>query len=218
MVTAAGPGGPLVSRAEGQRLARAELAKRIYHPTESLSQRISDWINRLLNSGGSGGPGGWWAIIALIALVIIVVAVVMHRIGPVARSRAAKTGPVLSGRQLSARDYREQAERLAAAGDFSGAIIESLRGIAVGLEERGVVPPRVGRTAVELAAEASESVPGQAAGLASAARLFDDVRYGERNGTAAGYQQLRDLDAALRLARPAAASQPLATTALGPPS
>jgi hypothetical protein len=218
MVTATVPGGSLVGRAEGQRLARAELSKGIYHPSESLAQRISDWINRLLNSRGPAGPGGWWSIVVLIALVIIVVAVVMHRIGPVARSRAARTGPVLSGRQLSARDYRELAERLAAAGDFTGAIIESLRGIAVGLEERGVVPPRVGRTAAELAAEASQAVPGQAAGLAAAARLFDDVRYGERKGTAAGYQQLRDLDAALRSARPAAAGQALATAGLAPPS
>ncbi len=218
MVTAVVPGGSLVSRAEGQRLARTELSKAIYHPKESLSQRIADWINHSLNSGGVAAPGGWWAIVALIILVIIIAAVVAHRIGPVARSKAASTGPVLSGSELSARKHRELAERLAAAGDFTGAIIESVRAIAVALEERGVVPPRVGRTATELAAEAGQAMPAQAPGLAAAARLFDDVKYGGRDGTAAGYQRLRDLDAAIRSARPSAADQPLATAALAPPS
>jgi hypothetical protein len=219
MVTAAAPGGPLVSRAEGQQLARTELSKAIYHqqPGESLIQRISDWINHLLSSTGVGAPaGGWWAIVALAAVLIIVVAVVLHRIGPVARSRATRAGPLLSDHQLTAREHREQAERLAAAGDFTGAIIESLRAIAVDLEERGVLPPRIGRTAAELAAEASRPLPGQATGLAAAARLFDDVRYGGRNGTAAGHQQLRDLDAAIRAARPAPAVS--LAGALGPPS
>jgi len=50
------------------------------------------------------------------------------------------------------------------------------------------------------------------------ARLFDDVRYGQRPGTAAGYQQVRDLDAAIQAARPvAAAGTPAAATAASGP-
>jgi hypothetical protein len=95
---------------------------------------------------------------------------------------------------------------MAAAGDYTAAVIESVRAIALGLEERGVLAPRSGRTAVELAAEASGPLPGHADGLSQAARLFDDVRYGGRDGTAEGYQQMRDLDASLRAARPATAA------------
>jgi Domain of unknown function (DUF4129) len=195
--------GPAVGRQAGQRLARAELSKAIYHPSVPWNVRLERWILRLLNAAGQAVPGGWWALVALAALAVIAGAVVLARIGPVRRSRARAREPVLSGPPFSARDHRQKAGRLAAAGDFTAAIIESVRAIAVELEERSILPPRAGRTAVELAAEASGPLPAQASGLKDAARLFDDVRYGQRAGSAAGYQRLRDLDAGIRAARPA---------------
>jgi hypothetical protein len=198
---AVGPGP--VSRREGQQLARAELSKAMYHPGLPIIERIEQAISRFLNSAGVSVPVGWWSIVALAALAVIIVAAVLAWIGPVARSRSRTADPLLSSTQLSARGHREQAERLAAAGDYSAAIIESVRAIAMELEERGVLPPRVGRTADEFAAEAGQALPGHSADLREAARLFDDVRYGERAGTASGYQWLRDLDARLRSARPA---------------
>jgi hypothetical protein len=77
-----------------------------------------------------------------------------------------------------------------------------VRAIAVELQERSILPPRLGRTADELAAEASGPLPAHAVRLRDAARLFDDVRYGGRAGTADGYQRLRDLDAGIRTAKP----------------
>ena len=44
MVTSGGPIGSLTGRAAGQRLARAELSKAIYHPHERLTQRILNAI------------------------------------------------------------------------------------------------------------------------------------------------------------------------------
>ena len=67
---------------------------------------------------------------------------------------------MLDGERLTARDHRQNAERQAAAGDYTAAIIESVRAIAVDLEERGILPARVGRTADELAAEASRAAAG----------------------------------------------------------
>jgi hypothetical protein len=61
--------------------------------------------------------------------------------------------------------------------------------------------PRPGRTASELAAEAALALPGSGPGLREAARLFDDVRYGGRSGTLAGYQRVADLDTSLAAAR-----------------
>ena len=197
-------GGPAVSREGGQRLARAELSKAMYHPGVPIAERIEAAVARLLNAAGAAVPVGWWAVVALAALLVIAVAAVLAGIGPVARSRARDRQPMLSPAQRTASDHRREAERLAAAGDYSAAVIESVRAVAVELEERGILPPRVGRTADEFAAEASRPLPGLAAGLGAAARLFDDVRYGEQTGTAAGYQRVRDLDAQVQAARPAA--------------
>jgi len=58
--------------------------------------------------------------------------------------------------------------------------------------------PRIGRTADEFAAEAGRELPPHAAGLLGAARLFDEVRYGQRSGTRTGYEQVADLDTRIR--------------------
>ncbi len=72
-----------------------------------------------------------------------------------------------------------------------------------------------GRTADELAAEAGRLLPGLAPALTTAARLFNEVRYGDRAGTRAGYEQLRALDEAVLATRPAtvAAQSPAAESA-----
>jgi hypothetical protein len=215
---AAVPRGGAVTRQQGERLARAELSKEMYHPGISLVERIDRAINDLLNGATVtvGRPG----LVVLAALLAVIIVVVLSWIGPVARSRSRGRIPLLAAGPLSARDHRQQAERMADAGDYTAAIIESVRAVAVELEERGILPPRVGRTADEFAAEASRPLPDHAASLMAAARLFDDVRYGQRAGTAAGYQQVRDLDAAIQAARPvAAAGAPAAATiAPGPVS
>jgi Domain of unknown function (DUF4129) len=224
-----GPFSSPVSRSEGQRLARAELSKSIYHPSVPLLQRITQDIHnaldKVLNPVHLAGPSGsWWAVIALIVLLVLAVAAVLIWIGPVGRRGRGGAGAVLSAMRLSSRDHRERAERMAAAGDFTAAVIESVRAVAMELEERGVLVPRTGRTAAELAAEAGARLPGHAAGLRQAARLFDDVMYGGRDGTAEGYQQVRDLDESIRAARPvsdaavADAEVPLAGAAAGPVS
>jgi hypothetical protein len=165
-------------------------------------------------------PGGWWTLIALVTLLVIVAAAILIWIGPVTRTRSRGPDPLLASARRSARDHRREAERLAAEGNFAAAIVEIVRAIAVDLEERDVLPPRAGRTAGEFAAEAGRALPGQAAELNAAARLFDDVRYGDRPGTADGYRRLRDLDAAVRAARPDVTAAPpwLVTTgaATGP--
>jgi hypothetical protein len=210
----AGPGGgtPLLHRGPGQRLARQELARSIYRP--SWPRRVLDAIGRWLNSilGGTGGGAHqvqWWAVAALILLVVLIIAGVLYWLGPMRRSGRRKTASVLGGSQLSAADHRRNSEQLAASGDFAQAIVERVRAIAVDLEQRGVLLPRPGRTASELAAEAASALPatalpGGAPSLHNAARLFDDVRYGGRAGTRANYEQVRDLDSAIGSVRAAA--------------
>jgi hypothetical protein len=196
---------PGIHRMPAQRLARRELARAIYQPSfwSRLNRDIFGWLNSL-----QIGPqkSGWWTLIVLIVVAVLVIAGVLYRIGPMRRNRRERAGAVLAGTQLTADDYRRTAERLAGGGDYAGAIIDRTRAIAVELETRGVLLPRPGRTASELAAEAASSLPDHAAGLREAARLFDDVRYGDRAGTPAGYQQVRHLDESIRSGRTPAVS------------
>jgi hypothetical protein len=92
------------------------------------------------------------------------------------------------------RDHREAAARLAGSGDYAAAICERVRAIAAELDERGVLAPRIGRTADEFAAEAGRALPPHAADLLGAARLFDEVRYGRRPGNRPGYERVTELD------------------------
>ncbi len=199
---------PLVSRAAGQQLARTELSKAIYHPHMPLPQRLLHLLGRLLTGlygAGKSFPGGWWAVVALAALTALAVTLVLARLGRFARQQH-EPGPRLPGGQpLSAAGHRRRAAGLASAGDHAGAILETVRAITRELEERGILPPRLGRTADEIAAEAGQQLPGEAAALQDAARLFDDICYGQRPGTDAGYAWVHALDAQIQAARP---SQP----------
>jgi len=198
---------PAIGRQAAQRLAREELAKAIYHPHKSfgrwLLDEIGSLLTRLLNLGSGSLPGGRWTLLAVVALLVVVVAVILVKIGPVARSRRRRDAGLLSGAgPLSARERRENAERLAADGDYSAAIMEYLRAIAAGLEERRVLVPDPGRTADELADEAGRLLPAHRSDLVSAAQLFDGVCYGGMAGTRTGCERLRDLDRAIRDATP----------------
>lgn len=206
-------GAPVTGRQAGQRLARTELSKAIYHHQPSLTERVAHflltWLARLFRAT-QGLPGGWWGFVALVVLAATLVTVVLARIGPVARAqrRRARPGPVTPAR--TAGEHREAATRLAEAGDYAAAICERVRAIAAELDERGILLPRTGRTTDELAAEAGRALPPHAAGLLGAARLFDEVRYGQRPGTRPGYEQVTDLETRIRAsaARRGAARDP----------
>jgi hypothetical protein len=197
----------MIGRQAAQRLARHELANGVYHPHQSFWQWLLSSIEKLLtwlfNTGNHVIPGGWWALVAVAALVVVLAAVTLARLGPVRRSRRRRAGPLASGAVRPARDRRARAAGYAAAGDFRNAMIEALRAIAADLEERGVLVPDPGRTADEVAAQAGRLMPAHAGALAAAARSFDDVCYGGHPGSRAGYERLRDLDAALQATTPA---------------
>jgi hypothetical protein len=214
-VIAIGP----IGRDPAQRLARQELSKAIYHQTSIpriIVEHILSFLRKVFASASGVTPGGWWTVVALASLVVIVGAVIAVRLGPLARS-ARWTAALLDpgARPLTARQLRESAEASAAAGDHGTAIVQRLRAIAAGCEERGILAPQAGRTADELARQAGLAFPGHGADLAAAARLFDQVRYGGDAGSQDGYELLRDLDETLAklAARPAATYADSATDA-----
>jgi hypothetical protein len=207
LILSAQAGSPIGRRA-AQQLARRELSRSIY--AEPIQTRILHWLANLLSrifDAANGFPGGIWTSAALLALAVLAAAAVTFWIRPGGLGHA-DSGPVLAGTALSARDLRQQAERWAEAGDFAAAIVEQVRAIAAEIEERGILPARPGRTADELAAQAGRAMPDVAGELTAVALLFDDVLYGGRAGTAAGYQRARSLDARVRAVRAAAPALP----------
>jgi hypothetical protein len=196
-VIAAGP----IGRDQGQRLAKSELSKAVYHQEsvpQAVAHAISSFLNRILGDVSQATPGGGWSVLALIGLAVVIVAVIAARIGPLAGAarRATPLGDP-GARPLSARELRQAAEASAATGNYSAAILQRLRAVAAGCEERGILVPDIGRTADELATQLGTRLPGHRAGLAAAAALFDQIRYGDGAGTAEGYRQLRELDTAV---------------------
>ncbi len=197
-----------IRRRAAQQLARRELARSMY--AESIQTRILHWLERLLGnvlSAGNSLPGGFWSTIALLVALVLVIAAVMFWIRPTG-ARRLEPGALLSDSRLSARDHRQLADRHAAERDYSAAVIERMRAIAVGIEERSILPIRPGRTADELAAQAGQAMPELARELAAAAALFDDVRYGDREGTVSGYERVRQLDVRVQAAKAGAQAEP----------
>lgn len=186
-------GGPLIGRRPAQILARRELGK------VSIWVRILHDIERLFNASASAVPGGWFGLVVFGVIVAVLVVAILTWARPTA-GRRARARAVLGGKARTAADYRRSAAQLAESGNHSQAIIEAVRAIAAELEERGVVRPRPGRTANELAAEAGGELPALAADLRAVTVLFDDVRYGDRPGTEAGYELVCQVDGRLRTA------------------
>ena len=226
VLTAAGDGGPGIGRKAAQQLARAELAKPEYHHHVSLIEAVIlavlHFLTRVVNAASGAVPGGWWALVALAALAVIVTTGVLNWIGPLARSYRGSGPLAAEGEARTARHHRQEAQRLADAGDYTAAIIECVRAIAAELEQRGLLPPRIGRTADEFAAEAGRALAVHADALRDAARQFDEIRYGQRPGSRAGYERLSELDrrimaSAPRVSRPGGAGA-APVMAGGPPS
>jgi hypothetical protein len=187
-------GGPLIGRRAGQILARRELAK------VSFWQRILHDLDRLYTASRNAIPGGWFGLIVLGVLVAALIAAVLTWARPTPHRRR-RAHPLIGEKPRTALDYRRSATRLAEAGDYGRAIVDGVRAVAAELDERGILPPRPGRTAHELAVEASSAMPLLGDELYEAARLFDDVRYGDRPGTQAGYLLVTRVDANVRTAQ-----------------
>jgi Domain of unknown function (DUF4129) len=188
-------GGPGIGRIPARNLARRELARSMYHPSwlARVIRDIGNWLSSLLSTGPGGRPS-WWAIVLLSVVVLAAIAAVLYWLGPARLTRRLGSQPLVGDRTMTAAEYRDAAESLAGGGNYQAAIIERVRAIAAALDARGILLPRPARTAAELAAETAAVFPAETAGLVRAARLFDEVRYGGRVGTQAGYAEVTGLD------------------------
>ena len=191
--------------AAARRAAREELSRHEYDAARpSLVVRA---VGRLLRALGSAldaasgqVPGGRTGVVLLLLLLVALVAVVLTRLWP-ARAGARAAGVFAAGTVVSAEEHRRRADALAAGGDLAGAVRERFRAVVRALEERGVLDPRPGRTAVEVAREAGQRVPALAVPVRSAAQLFDEVVYGGRRAESSSYAVLVELDGTVAATR-----------------
>ena len=188
-----------VGRDEARQAAERELSKGVYAqdkpgPVERAVEAALEWLDQLLSRAASATPGGALGLLVLIVLVVGLAVLVGWQIGPVRRG-ARPGAPVveLSG-PLDAAEHRRRADGYAREGQFAEAVRERMRAIVRELETRGVLEPRPGRTADEVAREAGAAVPAVAPDLRTAAVVFDEVWYGGRRATAQADAVLRQAD------------------------
>lgn len=187
-----------LTRDQARDAAREELSRPAYDEAQpSLVLRVVGRALRelaeLLDRAASAAPGGALGLLLLAGLLVLAVYVVVARVRP--RAWGQVPGPLFGAASpLTAAQHRELAEQAAAAGRPADAVRERLRAVVRELEARGVLDPKPGRTADEVAREAGLAVPEVAADLTRAAGVFDEIWYGGRPADDADYALLVDVD------------------------
>jgi len=193
-------------RDEAAEWAARELARPEYQAAQPglvaralnwLFERLADLIGRLPQ-----GPGGALGVGILLTLVAAGVAYALWRVGAVRSQGRRRVAELFADdAPRTAQDHRDAADRAAAAGDWHTAAVERFRAVVRELEQRTVLAVQPGRTAAEAAQAAAAVLPALARDLNDGARVFDDVRYGDRAVGAEADATLRSLDQQVRQAR-----------------
>lgn len=189
----------------GREQARAEAERELLRPgyqqeppVDRLWRKVTEFLGDLLDGVGTS-TGGVISLVVITALLAVLTALLVWALRRM--SRAGRTRGMGEPRpERTATEHRAAAQRHAAEGNWREAIQERLRAIARDLEERAIVSPLPGRTAMELAETAGRALPSHAAALREAARVFDDVTYGAAPGSRDAYLMLTGLDERLRTA------------------
>lgn len=194
-----------VGRDEPRRAAERELSKGIYHrgepgPVTRAFETVIDWIDRFLDRLAAGAPGGSLGALVLLAIVLVVAGVVLWWTGPIRRGARIRQPHVELSGDVGTDEHRRRADEHATAGRFAEAVRERMRAIVRELETRGVLDPRPGRTADEVAREAGAAVPTIAGDLRAAAVTFDEIWYGGRPATPQADALMRQTDDRVRRA------------------
>ena len=185
--------------------AHDELSKHVYQQARpSIEQQVVSaiwrWLVHAYHRVVDATPGGAVGLLVIIAAIAGIALIFAQRRGVSGRRRGDDPSFDLPA-DVSSDQFRAEADALAARGDWAEAVRARLRAIVRGLEERGVIDPRPGRTATEVALEAGAVRPDLREGLRRGAQTFGEIWYGRRTATAADDMILRELDTALR-ARP----------------
>jgi hypothetical protein len=212
-----------VPRAPAASEAAHELQKKIYRDQRpSLLNRAIDWVieqlRDLLGRASEHSPGGGLGLLFFVALFVVIVGVLIWRFG--LPGRGARTRPVVDAvtPTRSAVEHERQADAYAAEGRWAEAVRERLRGLVAGLVARDLVDNRPGRTAREVAAEASRALPAATEDLSAAVGIFADVWYGGRTANEDHDQRMRAIAARVAATEPTEASTEASDTWVVPGS
>jgi hypothetical protein len=180
---------------------------------ESLLQRIANWIGDLFSDitfGLGGGPGFLGNLVSLAILAGIVVVVVLIVRSLLGRTRLPKptaddelTIELEEGKDAS--DWRSDAERFEAAGQWREAMRARYRELVRTLIDDRVLDDLPGRTTGEYRGEYVRARPAQAEAFVELTELFEAVWYGGVDTDAAGIERFRHLADAAREREPVGA-------------
>lgn len=200
---------PVVPDADtARRWAADELADPAYHGGQSLLDRIIAWVMDLVARifAGGQGTGADPRVVGLVLLAVVVVVglVALWIAGPVRRSRRGDKDRLVfdSTDARTAQQMRTAAASAADRLDWHTAVLERFRAIVRSLEERALLEERAGRTAHEVAMDAGATLPQLREQLLDASVVFDEVCYGDADGSEPEYRALVELDESIVAARP----------------
>jgi phage-related minor tail protein len=202
---------PVVPDAEtARRWATEELADPAYHRSPSLLDRLLEWLGSLFDGASSLSLPPVAVVVTVVLVLLLVLAVAFWVAGPVRASRRGTASVVVLGDDTRTADQlRAAADDAAARGDWATAVLERFRAVVRSLEERAVLLDAPGRTADEAAEAAGARLPAHTTDLRRAARLFDDVCYGQAAVDAGADAWMRTLDRQVADTRPVGQPAPV---------
>ncbi|SEJ20904.1 DUF4129 domain-containing protein [Demequina mangrovi] len=168
--------------------------------------RILDWFSGLfddVSAGTGGGVGPVDIAIGAIIAAAVVALVVWLVVGPLRRTRRARTAQGLFEDDRTSAELERTAREAARAGDWAAATLDLYRALILRLGERGALAVSAGLTAAEAASLAGRAVPELSAALAVDAEAFDGIRYGHAPATEATFAHVSETFAAARRPRSA---------------
>jgi hypothetical protein len=195
-----------LTRGGAAQAAHEELSKHIYQQARpSIVQQIISavwrWLVHAYHRIVDATPGGPVGLLVILAVLGLAAVIFTRRGGSGKRRSRALTGLELPG-DVSSGQLRAEADVFAARADWAQAVRARLRAVVRTLEERGVLDPRPGRTAAEVAAEAGSARPDLRDLLWKGALTFGEIWYGRRPASSADDAVMRELDSALHRPRP----------------
>jgi hypothetical protein len=168
---------------------------------ERAVRGLGHLLGKILDATGRIGRIDPVVGVCLLVLLLVGLALVLARVRRDPRSPGTNRA-VLEDPGTTAAQYRARAGKALAEERWDDAVLDGMRAIAVGLVERALADDVPSATAHEVADAAGQVFRTERVRLDAAARLFDDVRYGDRHATRAGATDLLDLERSLRGLRP----------------
>ncbi len=168
-----------------------ELARPEYNqpgnPLTRLIYSVLERIASLFNAGDGDFPVATVVLIAF-ALVMVTMVVVVF-LNPI-RIRQRRSVSVLDGVDITLSDSRSRARSAAANAQWNEAVIWAYRTLALVLDQHRILVLSPGLTAQEVARQAAQAYPSHHEAFSIAARIFDDVRYGDITPTQEHYTHI----------------------------